>query len=125
MPAIVPSRLLTSGDLAAYLHAGGFSAKDAPAAEAAVSHAIAQVVDVVGFDPTEDDTVTVADVHLAQAIAVRIAAMYFVNPQDRQSYSGPEGLSYTGSPQGVGRIMTDADRKSLVSIQLRYAPGFA
>ena len=126
MPVIVPSVLLTVTDLATYLHRT-IGAPDQAAAEDAVEFARAQVIDVVGFDPatTTDHAVTEADVSLARGIAVRIAAQAFTNPQERQGYSGPEGLSYTGSPLVVGKIMSDADRKCLVSIQCRYAPGFA
>lgn len=126
MPIVVPSALLTVTDLGTYLHRT-ISAADQAAAVAAVDFARAQVIDVVGFDPstTSDYTVTEADVSLARGIAVRIAAQAFINPQDRPAYSGPEGLSYTGSPLIVGKIMGDADRKCLVSIANRYAPGFA
>lgn len=126
MPFVVPSSLLTVADLATFLHRT-ISAADQAAAVAAVDFARAQVIDVVGFDPstTSDYTVTEADVSLARGIAVRIAAQAFINPQDRPAYSGPEGLSYTGSPLIVGKIMGDADRKCLVSIANRYAPGFA
>ena len=126
MPVIVPGLLLSVDDLGAYLHRTIGSADQAAAVDAC-TFATAAVVDVIGFDPADTTEYTVAqsDVDLARGIAVRIAAQHFTNPDQRQSYSGPEGLSYTGSPQLVGRIMTDADRKSLLSIQLRYAPGFA
>ena len=122
----VPGLLLSTDDLGAYLHRT-IGAKDQPAAVDACTFATATVVDVVGFDPaaTTVYTVTQPDLDLARGVAVRIAAQHFSNPDQRQSYSGPESLSYTGSPQIVGRIMTDADRKTLLSIQLRYAPGFA
>ena len=122
----VPGLLLSADDLGAYLHRT-IGAKDQPAAVDACTFAVATVVDVVGFDPaaTTVYTVTQPDLDLARGVAVRIAAQHFSNPDQRQSYSGPESLSYTGSPQIVGRIMTDADRKTLLSIQLRYAPGFA
>ena len=41
------------------------------------------------------------------------------------SPSGPEGLSYTASPQMLSKIMSEADRRTLLSVQLKYAPGFA
>lgn len=126
MPFVVPSSLLTVADLATFLHRT-ISAAHQAAAEAACDFALAQVIDVVGFDPATaaDYAVTDADALLAQGVAVRIAAQAFTNPQDRPSHAGPEGLSYTGSPLVVGKIMSDADRKCLVSIANRYAPGFA
>lgn len=125
MPVIVPNALLSVADLSAYLHRT-VAASDQDAAVDAVTFAVATVVDTVGFDPAEttDHEVAQSDIDLARGVAVRVAAQHFTNPEQRQSYSGAEGLSYTGSPQLVGRIMTDADRKCLLSIQLRYAPGF-
>ena len=125
MPVIVPGLLLSVADLETYLHRSIPSA-DREAAVDAVTFAVATVVDAIGFNPAEtaDYVVSPSDVDLARGVAVRVAAQHFTNPEQRQSYAGPKGLSYTGSPQLVGRIMTDADRKCLLSIQLRYAPGF-
>ncbi len=125
MPVVVPGALLSLADLEAYLHRSILTSDQAAALDA-ITFAVATVVDVIGFDPAEttDYVVSASDVELARGVAVRVAAQHFTNPEQRQSYAGPEGLSYTGSPQLVGRIMTDADRKCLLSIQLRYAPGF-
>jgi hypothetical protein len=126
MPLIVPGLLLSVADLETYLRRS-LSAKDEGSAIDAVTFAIATVVDAIGFDPaaTTDYAVAGSDIDLARGVAVRIAAQHFTNPEQRQSYSGPESLSYTGSPQVVGRIMTEADRRTLVGIANRYAPGFA
>lgn len=128
MPAIAPSSLLSVSELAAHLHVSGFSAKDQPAAERAVAHAVAEVTLRLGFDITEPEVNGVAvdplDLMAAAGVAVRVAAQWFTNPQDRQSYSGPEGLSYTGSPQVVGQVITAADRAKLQMLTVKYAVGF-
>lgn len=121
----VEGGLLTVTDLETHLHRT-ISATDDPAAQGAVTFATALVTDAVGFDLIDGDyTVSAADIDLARGVAVRIAAQHFTNPEDRQSYSGPEGLSFTASPQMLSRLMSEADRRTLVGIQLRYAPGFA
>ena len=125
MPIPVEGGLLTVTDLEAHLHRS-ISSSDDPAALAAVTFAIALVTDAVGFDLIDGDyTVSASDIDLARGVAVRIAAQHFTNPEDRQSYAGPEGLSFTASPQMLSRLMSEADRRTLVGIQLRYAPGFA
>ncbi|MBK8640628.1 MAG: hypothetical protein IPN92_21035 [Chromatiaceae bacterium] len=125
MPIPVEAGLLTVTDLENHLHRA-IATKDDDSALAAVLFAVACVTDVVGFDVMGDEyTVTESDQALAKGIAVRIAAQAFTNPEDRAQYSGPEGLSYTASPQMLSKIMSEADRRTLVSIQLRYAPGFA
>lgn len=125
MPIPVEGGLLTVTDLETHLHRA-IAVKDDDSAQAAVDFAVALVGDVVGFDVTGDDyDVTDADVLIVKAIAVRIAAQWFTNPEDRAQYAGPEGLSYTASPQMLSRIMGEADRRTLTSVQIRYAPGFA
>ena len=125
MPIPVEGGLLTVTDLETHLHRT-ISATDDPAALAAVTFATALVTDAVGFDLIDGDyTVSASDLDLARGVAVRIAAQHFTNPDDRQSYAGPEGLSYVSSPQMLSRLMSEADRRTLVGIQLRYAPGFA
>lgn len=125
MPVLVPGLLLTVTDLEAHLHRS-VGSKDRASAQAAVDYAVALVWDTIGFDVTDTDyTVAEADLVVVRAVAVRIAAQWFTNPEDRASYSGPEGMSYTASPQMLSKIMSEADRRTLVSVQLRYAPGFA
>lgn len=124
--------LLTRALLEAHLQRS-ISAADQASADAACDYATALVEDALGFDVcsatfTTGTTTTrpsATDVTLARGIAVRIAAQWFTNPQDRQSYAGPEGLSYTASPMMLSKLMSEADRRTLVGIQLRYAPGFA
>ena len=116
--------LLTIANLETFLHRT-IGAKDLASAQASIDTAIAHVHDVLGFDIMGDAyAVAAPDIALARAVGVRIAAQDFTNPEDRQSYSGPEGLSYVSSPQVLSKIMSDADRKCLLGIQLRYAPGF-
>ena len=125
MPLPVEDGLVTVTDLENHLHRT-ISTKDDPAAQAAVDFATALVWDVVGFDVTGDDyMIAPNDLLIVKSIALRIAAQWFTNPEDRAQYSGPEGMSYTASPQMLSRIMSEADRRTLVSVQLRYAPGFA
>ena len=126
MPLPVEGGLVTVTDLENHLHRT-ISTKDDPAAQAAVDFAAALVEDVVGFDvvTTTEYTVSASDLLIVKAIALRIAVQWFTNPEDRASYAGPEGLSYTASPQMLSRIMSEADRRTLLGIQLKYAPGFA
>lgn len=126
MPLPVEGGLVTVTDLETHLHRT-IAVKDDDSAQAAVDFATALVVDVIGFDPatTTDYTVADSDLLVAKAVALRIAAQWFTNPEDRASYAGPEGLSYTASPQMLSKIMSEADRRTLVSVQMRYAPGFA
>lgn len=125
MPVWVPGPLLSVTDLETHLHRA-IAAKDEDSASAAVDFATVLVGDVVGFDVTGTEyTVADSDVLIVKAVALRIAAQWFTNPEDRASYAGPEGLSYTASPQMLSKIMSEADRRTLVSVQLRYAPGFA
>ena len=59
--------------------------------------ATALVWDVVGFDVTGDDyTIDPNDLLIVKGIALRIAAQWFTNPEDRAQYAGPEGLSLHG-----------------------------
>lgn len=125
MPIPAEGGLVTVTDLETYLHRS-IAVKDDDSAQAAVDFATVLVNDVIGFDVTGNDyAVADSDRAIAKAIALRIAVQWFTNPEDRTSYSGPEGLSYTASPQMLSRIMSEADRRTLVSVQLRYAPGFA
>ena len=125
MPVPVEGGLLTVTDLETHLHRT-ISATDDVAAQAAVTFAAALVYDVLGFDLIDTDyAVSDVDVDLARGVAVRAAAQHFTNPEDRQSYAGPEGLSYTSSPQMLSRLMSEADRRTLLGIQLKYAPGIA
>lgn len=117
--------LLTVDDLATHLHSTGFTAKDLPAAQAAVDYACEQVVLRLGFDLFDPvRAVSASDITNARGVALRIAAQWFGNPQDRANFSGPEGMAYTPSPQVLSRILSDADRVTLEMIQLRYAAGF-
>lgn len=120
--------LLTVRDLASHMHADGFAAKDRDAAARAVEYACAQVRLRLGFDvmAAEVDGVPIEahDVTAARGVALRTAAQWFTNPQDRASFSGPEGMAYQPSPQVLSRIMSEADRVTLQLIQLKYAPGF-
>lgn len=135
MPVVVPDALITVDLLEEYLQRQ-IAAKDASSAAAAVEFARAFVVQRIGFDPatatvtdyTVDPPVQTTcddeDILVARAVALRIAAQWFTNPQDRASYSGPEGLSYTSSPQMLSRILSEADRVVLEMVQLKYNPGF-
>ena len=125
MPLPVEGGLVTVTDLENYLHRT-ISTKDDPSAQAAVDFATALVWDTLGFDVTGDDyTIDANDLLIVKGITLRIAVQWFTNPEDRATYSGPEGMSYTASPQMLSRIMSEADRRTLVSVQMRYAPGFA
>ena len=136
MPIPVPGQLFSVDLLEEYLQRT-IAAKDEASATAAVDFARAFVVQRIGFDPatavvtdyTVDPVDTNAscddeDILAARGVALRIAAQWFTNPQDRASYAGPEGLSYTASPQMLSRILSEADRVVLEMIQLKYNPGF-
>ncbi len=135
MPVVVPDALITVDLLEEYLQRQ-IAAKDASSAAAAVEFARAFVVQRIGFDPatasvtdyTVDPPVQTTcddeDILVARGVALRIAAQWFTNPQDRASYSGPEGLSYTASPQMLSKILSEADRVVLEMVQLKYNPAF-
>lgn len=126
MPIPAEGGLVTVTDLETHLHRS-IAVKDDDSAQAAVDFAAALVGDVIGFDvvTTTDYAVTDTDLAVCKAVALRIAAQWFTNPEDRAQYSGPEGLSYTASPQMLSKIMSEADRRTLLGVQLKYAPGFA
>jgi hypothetical protein len=70
-------------------------------------------------------TLSGSDLAVSQAVALRIAAQWFTNPQDRASYSGPEGLAFTAAPQMLAQIMSAQDRATLLGVQLANEPGIA
>ena len=126
MPILVPGSLLTVTDVQTYLRLKPLTnAADKASAEAAVASARALVVQRLGFDP-EDGVTDVADTDFEaiRAVAVRVAALMLTNPQDRQTFAGPEGLSYAGSPQVVGRMMSEADRVVLQMVALKHSVNF-
>ena len=86
--------------------------------------ATATVTDYTVVPPLAGQPVDDEDILAARGVALRIAAQWFTNPQDRASYNGPEGMSYTASPQMLSRILSEADRVVLQMIQLKYEPGF-
>lgn len=45
-----------------------------------------------------------------KAVVKRVAARLFTNPDQRTSYTGPEGLNYAGGPV---RLLTDDEREQL------------
>jgi hypothetical protein len=49
----------------------------------------------------------------AKLVALRLAGRLMTNPQQRTSYSGPEGLNYSGGPV---RLLTDDEKKSLMRL---------
>jgi hypothetical protein len=57
-------------------------------------------------DPWDDSTAPLA----AVVVAKRLASRLYLNPQQRTSYSGPEGLTFTGTPV---RLLTDDEREAL------------
>lgn len=117
--------LITVDMLATHLHASGFADTDLPAAEQAVQFAIDMVTTALGFDIFDPlRAVKPAHISAARGVALRVAAQWYDNPKDRASYTGPEGLAYTPSPQMLSKIMSEADQTMLDRLQLRYAAGF-
>ena len=58
-----------------------------------------------------DDPWTSETMPLGVALIIkRVAARLFTNPQQRSSYTGPDGLNYTGGPV---RLLTDDEREQL------------
>lgn len=49
----------------------------------------------------------------AKLVALRLAGRLMANPQQRTSYTGPEGLNYSGGPV---RLLTDDEKKSLTRL---------
>lgn len=124
MVYFVSDTLISRADLEAYL-GRTISSADQESADAAVNAATAMVNAYLGFDVVDADLVDATDLAVCSGVAVRCAAQWFTNPQDRSSYSGPEGLSFTASPQMLSRIMSEADRATLLGVQLKQQPGIA
>ncbi len=124
MAYIVPDTLISRADLEAYL-GRSIGAADQESADAAVIAATAMVNAFLGFDVVTATLVDATDLAACSGVAVRCAAQWFTNPQDRASYAGPEGLSFTASPQMLSQIMSAADRATLLGVQLKQQPGIA
>lgn len=58
-----------------------------------------------------DDPWTSLTIPMGVALIIkRVAGRLLTNPQQRSSYSGPDGLNYTGGPV---RLLTDDEREQL------------
>jgi hypothetical protein len=115
---------LAVSDLEAHL-GRTLGAADETSAEAAVAAAVALIDHYLGFDIEAQDDVAAGDIAVCTAVGARIAAQWFTNPQDRASYSGVEGMSWTASPQMLSAHMAPADRIALHGLQMKFAPGIA
>lgn len=63
--------------------------------------------------PAENPGITAEGITALRKTAKRIAVRFFTNPQDRGSYSGPEGLSYTVATSVSARILTQDEKDAL------------
>jgi hypothetical protein len=66
--------------------------------------------------PTDNPGITAEGITALRKTAKRIAVRFFTNPQDRGSYSGPDGLSYTAAASVSARILTQDEKDALVRI---------
>lgn len=115
---------LAVSDLEAHL-GRTLGAADETSAEAAVAAAVALIDHYLGFDIESQTDVTAGDIAVCTAVGARVAAQWFTNPQDRASYAGVEGMSWTAAPSMLAAHMAPADRIALQGLQHKYAPGFA
>ena len=73
---------------------------------------------VMGYLQLPDDTWTDQTCPSGvKLVAKRVAARLFSNPQQRTSYSGPEGLNFAGGPV---RLLTDDEREQLGAYQPQH-----
>ena len=101
--------LITVSDLEAHLQqALAFNADHAEAAQAAVDDASAAVNGYKNIGAHGWDATTCPD--SVKLVAKRIAGRLLTNPQQRTSYTGPDGLNYAGGPV---RLLTDDEREQL------------
>ena len=117
--------LLSVAELETFLHRT-VASRDTAAAQFCCDLADALVTDVIGFSiMAANITARPTDILVVKAVAVRVAMTLFTNPEDRASFAGPDGMSFTPSPQILSRLISESDRRTLVSVQLNYAPGVA
>lgn len=127
MPIIVPGVLnpITTDDLIAEL-GQALAPGSLDAAQAACEDAWAMTLGYLfGSEgqPLVDPPLVALQVVAIRKVAKRVAVRFFTNPQDRASYAGPEGLSFTMSPNVSARILTSDEKDALDRI---FAPlGFA
>lgn len=82
------------------------------AAQSACSDAMVCALSYLG-QVDDPETLGANGIAVVRKVAKRIAVRFFTNPQDRASYSGPDGLSYTMSPNVSARILTQDERDQL------------
>lgn len=101
--------LITISDLQLHLQqTANFSETITAAANADIEDASAAVLAYCERTPSAWTAETVpAGVAL---VVKRVAGRLLTNPQQRSSYSGPDGLTYTGGPV---RLLTDDEREQL------------
>lgn len=98
--------LITVDEFQAHIQqSAAFSGTYLESAEAAIEDASAVVL--VECERTAAWVTTPTDVKL---VVKRLAARLFTNPQQRVSYTGPEGLNFSGGPV---RLLTDDERDAL------------
>lgn len=107
--------IVTPEELSLFLQTSITSESNTAAAEQAANLASGAVNAYCGRhqSPWDVDTAP-APVKL---VALRLAARLYENPTQRTAYSGPEGLSFSGSPV---RILTDDEREALGEFRARH-----
>lgn len=116
--------LLTISDLQLQLQRTVRQA-DQAAAQACIDAVSAAVIVELGSDPATWYDADAADLALIKAVACRAAATWFTNPEDRASFSGPEGMAWTPAPNLLARIISPDDLDKLMRVKLKRDPGFA
>lgn len=101
--------LITISELEAHLQQSlAFSTNSAEEAQAAIDDASAAVNGYKNLASHGWDATTCpASVKL---VVKRVAGRLLTNPQQRTSYTGPDGLNYAGGPV---RLLTDDEREQL------------
>lgn len=100
--------LITVSDLEAHLQQNMVGEASLASAEAAIDDASAAVNGYKNLAAHGWDVTTCpASVKL---VVKRVAGRLLTNPQQRTSYTGPDGLNYAGGPV---RLLTDDEREQL------------
>lgn len=105
--------LITVPELQAHLQRKtGFSADILLSAESAIADATSIVSVYIRTDVSALTAPTTPQwkIDAAKGVCKRVAGRIFTNPDQRTSYTGPDGLNYSGGPV---RVLTDDERAQL------------
>ena len=103
--------LITVSELAVYMQRT--LAVDNPAALAAIADVTADINVFCRQDVTTATHLQPWQIAAAKSVCKRAAARVMTNPDQRASFSGPDGLTYSGAGDIPGRILTGDEKLML------------